>query len=96
MLAGFLQIIFQTANFAMERFKTISHEHFFFKANMPIGQIVFEMSIFIQWSFCVYLCGTVSTLQLNTLVIVLIESILSLLLIYLLGKWIDKVKEPYC
>ena len=25
----------------------------------------------------------------------IIESILSILLIYLLGKWIDKVKEPY-
>lgn len=41
------------------------------------------------------ICGLFSTMNQSLWIVILIEVIISVILIYLLGKWIEKANEPY-
>ena len=118
-LTLFTLIILNSANFGVSRFESFSGPRFFYyQGNEPIGQILFEMSIFYPLVFlclyywlgrtskvshgilsgilCFYICGTISTSKFNLWIIIVFEILVSVLLFFLLGKWIEKMKEPYC
>ena len=45
---------------------------------------------------CILLYRLIDSMKLELVSIIIIEIVPSILLIYVLGKWIEKTKEPYC